>query len=63
MAHRPINFVSLLNGMAEELNLPPPTYHPGLPGAVGTHNAIVRFGNATASGSGSDIRAARNAAA
>jgi hypothetical protein len=63
MAGNQVNFVALLNGMAEELNMPVPTYHPQRPPAVGLHAALCRFGVATTSGSGADIVSARNAAA
>ncbi len=59
----PINFVALLNGLAEELAMPLPTYHPGQPQAVGLNAAVCRFGIATVSGSGDTIQSARNAAA
>jgi hypothetical protein len=59
----PINFVALLNGLAEELAMPLPTYHPDQPPAVGLHAAVCRFGIATVSGSGDSIQSARNAAA
>jgi hypothetical protein len=59
----PVNFVALLNGLAEELAMPQPTYHPDQPPAVGLHAAICRFGVASVSGSGDSIQSARNAAA
>ncbi len=58
-----INFIALLNGLSEELGLPPPTYHPDRPPMAGQLAAICRFGNATESGSGADLYSARNAAA
>jgi hypothetical protein len=58
-----VNFIALLNGMAEELGIPVPTYHPDQPPAIGLIAAICRFGNASASGSGQDVYSARNAAA
>jgi hypothetical protein len=58
-----INFIALLNGLSEELGLPPPTYHPDRPLMAGQLAAICRFGNATVSGSGADLYSARNAAA
>ncbi len=58
-----VNFVALLNGLAEELGMPIPTYHPDRPPAAGLHAAICRFGVASVSGSGHDIQSARNAAA
>jgi len=58
-----IDFIALLNGLAEELNIPPPTYHPGQPPAVGLISAICRFGNTSTSGSGDNVYIARNAAA
>ncbi len=63
MAGNMVNFVALLNGMAEELNMPVPTYHPIRPLRVGQHAAECRFGMASVSGSGDDIQSARNAAA
>ncbi len=63
MANNPINFVALLNGMAEELNLPLPSYHQGQRAGDGSHTALCRFGNASTEGSGHTIIAARNAAA
>ncbi len=58
-----VNFVALLNGLAEELGMPTPTYHPDRPPAVGLHAAICRFGVASESGTGHNIESARNAAA
>ncbi len=58
-----VNFIALLNGLAEELAFQPPTYHPGQPPAVGLVTAICRFGNASTSGSGDSVYTARNAAA
>jgi len=58
-----VNFIALLNGLAEELNFQPPTYHPDQPPAIGLIAAICRFGNTSASGSGDSLYAARNAAA
>jgi hypothetical protein len=59
----PVNFVALLNGLAEELGMPMPVYHQDRPPAAGLHAAICRFGVASESGSGHDIQSARNAAA
>ncbi len=59
----PVNFVALLNGLAEELAMPLPTYHQDRPPAVGLHAAVCRFGVASVSGSGDSIQSARNAAA
>jgi hypothetical protein len=58
-----VNFIALLNGLAEELDFQPPTYHPDQPPAVGLIAAICRFGNTSTSGSGDSVYAARNAAA
>ncbi len=63
MANQTVNFTALLRGLAEELNLPPPTYFPTQPHIPGTHSATCRFGNATSQGSGSTIAKARNASA
>jgi hypothetical protein len=58
-----VNFIALLNGLAEELDLQPPTYHPGQPPAIGLVAAVCRFGNTSTSGSGDSVYTARNAAA
>jgi hypothetical protein len=58
-----INFIALLNGLAEELDFQPPTYHPSQPPAVGLVAAICRFGNTATTGSGDSVYTARNAAA
>jgi hypothetical protein len=58
-----VNFVALLNGLAEELGMPVPTYHPDQAPAANLHAAICRFGVASVTGSGGDIQSARNAAA
>ena len=58
-----VNFIALLNGLAEELNFQLPTYHPDRPPAIGLVAAICRFGNTSTSGSGDSVYTARNAAA
>ncbi len=63
MAGNQVNFVALLNGLAEELNLPRPTYYPAQPQPAGLCAAVCHFGTASATGSGDSIRSARNAAA
>jgi hypothetical protein len=65
MANNPgtVNFIALLNGLAEELDFQPPTYHPDHPPAVGLVAAIGRFGNSSTSCSGDSVYTARNTAA
>jgi hypothetical protein len=53
-----VNFVALLNGLAEELGMPTPMYHPDRPPAVGLHSAVCRFGVASESGTGHNIESA-----
>ncbi len=45
-----VNFVALLNGLAEELGMPMPTYHPDQAPGAGLHAAVCRFGVASESG-------------